>query len=70
MTAPMQVAPAWQLDPGQQAAPGAPHAMHMLVSVPGGSAQPSPALQVSSSQQGWPAPPQVTQVSCAPMAPP
>jgi hypothetical protein len=44
--------------------------MHMLVSVPGGSAQPSPALQVSSSQQGWPAPPQVTQVSCAPMAPP
>ena len=52
-----QTAPLWQMSPAQHAIPTAPQFMHTLGAVPGGFAQPSPALQTLPGQQFCPSPP-------------
>jgi hypothetical protein len=69
LLAPMQRPPAWQTAPGQQAPSFAPQFMQTLGALPGGLAQPRPALQVLPPQQAWPEPPHGAQ-RVAPPAPP
>ncbi|MES1172270.1 MAG: hypothetical protein ABUL77_03445 [Bacteroidota bacterium] len=58
----VQTPPGWQVLPGQQAPPAAPHIMQVFgVPAPGGLAQPRLALQVSPVQQTWLFAPQAAQ---------
>jgi hypothetical protein len=61
-----QLPPGWQVLPGQQAAPTAPHAMQMFGPVPGGFAQPRFAAHTLPGQQFWPLAPHGWQLSPVP----
>jgi hypothetical protein len=47
----LQTPPVWQMFPAQQALPGAPQAMQVLVAPPPGLAHPKPVMQVFPVQQ-------------------
>jgi hypothetical protein len=58
----MQVPPAWQTSPAQQAPPSAPQFVQMRGIPPPGLGQPRPLAQLAPAQQTWPRAPHGSQV--------